>query len=96
MKGFLAAKPCPSPGWLVGSGGRPKGWGERGKEERKWECWEVPAVKPQHLSIAVTQDVFSGSDPWVGKIPWRRAWQPTPEFLPGESHGQVSPVACRP
>ena len=45
MKGFLAAKPCPSPGWLVGSGGRPKGWGERGKEERKWECWEVPAVK---------------------------------------------------
>ena len=27
-------------------------------------------------------------DPWVGKIPCRRAWQPTPEFLPGESHGQ--------
>ena len=24
----------------------------------------------------------------VGKIPWRRAWQPTPELLPGESHGQ--------
>ena len=22
---------------------------------------------------------------WVGKIPWRRTWQPTPEFLPGES-----------
>ena len=27
-------------------------------------------------------------DPWVGKIPWRRAWQPTSVFLPGESHGQ--------
>ena len=27
-------------------------------------------------------------DPWVGKIPWRRAWQPTPVFLPGESYGQ--------
>ena len=27
-----------------------------------------------------------GFDPWVGKIPWRRAWQPTPVFLPGESH----------
>ena len=26
--------------------------------------------------------------PWVGKIPWRRAWQPTPVFLPGESHSQ--------
>ena len=25
-----------------------------------------------------------GFDPWVGKIPWRRAWQPTPVFLPGE------------
>ena len=24
----------------------------------------------------------------VGKIPWRRAWQPNPVFLPGESHGQ--------
>ena len=27
---------------------------------------------------------------WVGKIPWRREWQPTPVFLPGESHGQRS------
>ena len=27
-------------------------------------------------------------NPWVGKIAWRRAWQPTPVFLPGESHGQ--------
>ena len=26
-----------------------------------------------------------GCDPWVGKIPWKRAWQPTPVFLPGES-----------
>ena len=31
-----------------------------------------------------------GFDPWVRKIPWRRAWQPTPVFLPGESHGQRS------
>ena len=29
-----------------------------------------------------------GSDPWVKKIPWRRAWQSTPIFLPGESHEQ--------
>ena len=29
-----------------------------------------------------------GFDPWVGKIPWRRAWRPTPGFLPGESQGQ--------
>ena len=29
-----------------------------------------------------------GFNPWVGKIPWRRKWQPTPVFLPGKSHGQ--------
>ena len=27
-------------------------------------------------------------DPWAWKIPWRRAWQPTPVFLSGEPHGQ--------
>ena len=31
-----------------------------------------------------------GSSPWVGKIPWRRKWQPTPVFLPGKPHGQRS------
>ena len=31
-----------------------------------------------------------GFDSWIGKIPWRRAWQPTPVFLPGESHGHRS------
>ena len=33
-------------------------------------------------------------DPWVGKIPWRREWQPPPVFLPGESCGQRSLVGC--
>ena len=31
-----------------------------------------------------------GWDPWIGKIPWRKKWQLTPVFLPGESHGQRS------
>ena len=35
-----------------------------------------------------------GFDPWVGKTPWRRAWPPTPVFLPGEFHGQRSLVGC--
>ena len=35
-------------------------------------------------------------DPWVGKIPWRTAWQPTPVFLPGESNGQRSLVGYSP
>ena len=29
-------------------------------------------------------------DPWVGKVPWRKAWQPTPGYLPRESHRQRS------
>ena len=34
--------------------------------------------------------------PWVGKIPWRKEWQPTPVFLPGEPHGQRSLVGYSP
>ena len=34
--------------------------------------------------------------PWVGKISWRRKWQPTPVFLPGKSHGQRSLVGYSP
>ena len=37
-----------------------------------------------------------GFDPWVGKIPWRRKWQPTPVHLPGKSHGRRSLVGCSP
>ena len=29
-----------------------------------------------------------GFDPWVGKIPWRRKWQPTPVFLAEKPHRQ--------
>ena len=41
-----------------------------------------------------------GFNPWVGKIPWRRAWQPIAVFLPGEGHGQRSltgytPWSCK-
>ena len=35
-------------------------------------------------------------DPWVGKIPYRRKWQPTPVFLPGESYGQKTLVGYSP
>ena len=35
-------------------------------------------------------------DPWVGKIPWRRKWQPTPVLLPAKSHGHRSLVGYSP
>ena len=37
-----------------------------------------------------------GSIPEAGKIPWRKKWQSTPVFLPGEFHGQWSLVGCSP
>ena len=37
-----------------------------------------------------TCNVEAWFNPWVGMIPWRRAWQPTPVFLPGESPGHRS------
>ena len=37
-----------------------------------------------------------GFDPWIAKIPWRRKWQPTPEFLPGQFHGQRCLVGYSP
>ena len=48
----------------------------------------LPAPAPANAG-----DVRGGFDPWVQKIPWRRAWQPTPVFFPGESHGQRSLAA---
>ena len=38
----------------------------------------------------------TGFDPWVRKIPWRGARQPTPVFLPGKSHGQRTLVGYSP
>ena len=47
--------------------------------------------------LANAEDVRdSGFNPWVRKIPWRRARQPTPVFLFGKSHGQRSLVGYSP
>ena len=67
--------PCPSPGNLP----------DPGMESRS------PALKVDSLPLSRGICLHCGRprfDPWIGKIPWRRAWQPTPVFLPGESHGQ--------
>ena len=47
-----------------------------------------PPAKPETQRL--------GLDPWVGKLPWRRKWQPTWVFLPGESPGQRSLVGYSP
>ena len=56
-----------------------------------WTSQPELVVKKPPANAGDIWDV-GGFDPWVRKIPWRRKWQPTPVFLPGESHGQRSLV----
>ena len=48
------------------------------------------AIVVKNLPVNAGDGKRHGFDPWVGKILWRRAWQPTPVFLPEESHEQRS------
>ena len=54
------------------------------------------ALVVKNLPADVGDITRGGFDPWVGKIPWRRKWQPAPVFLPRESHGQRSLVGYSP
>ena len=54
----------------------------------------------KNLPSNVGDEREDGFDPWVGKIPWRRVWQSTLVFLPGEFHEQrsltgYSPWSCK-
>ena len=64
---------------------------EVSRELRKGEGFPGGSVVKKLPAVPETWVWSLGwEDPWVGKIPWRRAWKPTPVFLPGESHGQRS------
>ena len=56
-------------------------------------CW---TSLPDTSVTRISKTKRIGFYPWVTKIPWRTAWQPTPVFLGGESHGQRSLVGCSP
>ena len=58
--------------------------------------WQWPSQVVLVVKNSFANDGDTGFDPWVGKIPWRRAWRPTPVSLPGESHGQRRLVGCSP
>ena len=73
---------------------------------RSW-WWHLPPSKflgffLLHLGADFPKDGTSGQCrrlgfcPWSGKIPWSRAWQPTPVSLPGESHEQKSQAGYSP
>ena len=55
-----------------------------------WASQMVLMEKNLPANARNTGDAGSRFSTWVGNIPWRRAWQPTPVFLLGESHGQRS------
>ena len=48
----------------------------------------------------MVKNLLAVQEAWVQSLgqedPWRREWEPTPVFLPGESHGQRSVVGCIP
>ena len=56
----------------------------------------IPGAFPG--SSADKESACNAGDPssiWIGKIPWRREWLPTPVFWPGESHGLYSSWSCK-
>ena len=61
--------------------------------EKKQQHWWMQWLRQWRICLQCGRPGF---DSWVRKIPWRREWQPTPIFLPGESHEQRSLVGYHP
>ena len=59
-------------------------------ELKMWASLAAQMVKNLPAN-AEDMGLIPGLDPWVRKIPRRKAWQPTVVLLPGESHGQGEP-----
>ena len=76
----------------------PRKWGELSSEIKtsedlvavKWPWGSSGGTSGNETVCPCRRHKRHGFDPWVRKIPWRRAWQLTPVFLLGESHGQRS------
>ena len=78
---------APGPFYRPGDNHSSWGWGDGQIKQLLWASQVTLVVKNLPANAQDTRGKF---DPWVGTIPWRRKWQPTPVFLPGESHGQRS------
>ena len=65
-------------------------------DEYSWSARGVLPSGGSALKGSARQGRRCGFNPWVRKIPQRRAWQPTPVFLPGGFHGQRSLVGYSP
>ena len=63
---------------------------------RRCDLWEVSFPGGSEVKASAYNAGDQGSIPVSGRFPWRRKWQPTPVFLPGESHGRRSLVGYSP
>ena len=74
--------------------GGDKAWRQRLPLVRKWDfCPNHWWLRWQSVCLQCGRPGF---DPWVGKIPWRRKWQPTAVLLPGKFHGRRSLLSYSP
>ena len=56
----------------------------------------MTSLVAQMVKVSAYSPGDPGFNPWVGKIPWRRKWQPSPVLLPGKSRGWRSLVGYSP
>ena len=62
-----------------------------------WSKWDFSSgTSGKEPACQCRKHRIHGFDPWVGKIPWRMAWQLISVFLPGKFHGQRSLVVYGP
>ena len=61
-----------------------------------WNIYTVILPGGSEVKASASNMGDLGSIPGSGRFPWRRKWQSTPEFLPGESHGRRSLVGYNP
>ena len=66
---------------------------KRNKRQVDYSIWEFPDSSVGKEPTCKAGD--PGLIPGLGRFPWRREWQPTPVFLPGEFHGQGSLMGYR-
>ena len=92
---------------MIAGSGRSPGKGNGKALRYSWASLVAKLVKKAACNMGdlgsipeLGESICSVGDPsidcWVRKIPWRRAWQPTPVFFPGESHRQRSLTDCNP
>ena len=65
-------------------------------KKHSWREASLGALVVKNPSASVGGCKRCRFDPWVGMIPWRGKWHPTPVFLPGKFHGQRNLVGYSP